>query len=86
MTLFSFTVEYDQVIWSGDNFGELSYGGTQRAQQTYNVVAESRTLAEGEVINNRNFYDHQHPVIKSVTETPVNRIVLRIDRHERPKR
>jgi hypothetical protein len=76
MTLFSFTVEYDQTIWERDNFGEQNYGGTQRAQSTYNVVAESRALAEGEVINDRAFYKHQHPVIKNVTETTVNRIVL----------
>jgi hypothetical protein len=70
MTLFSFTVEYDQVIWKYDCFGETSWGDTQRTVIVYNVVANSRALAEGEVINDRDFYTHQHPVILQVTETP----------------
>lgn len=74
MTLFSFEVEFDQTIWQQVDM-EMEHRGTQRHTVTFNVVAEDRVLAEREVINDRNFYRHQNPVIKSVAETRVNVVV-----------
>ena len=75
MKLFSFEVEFDQTIWEQVGM-EMEHRGTRRHTIPFNVVAEAREIAEREVINDRNFYRHQHPVIKNVTETPVNVVVL----------
>jgi hypothetical protein len=75
MTLFSFDVEFDQMVYEQVGM-EMENRGTRRATQTFNVVAESRNLAEGEVVNNRNFYQHQHPKVQLVSETPVHEVVL----------
>ncbi len=75
MTLFSFEVEFDQRVYE-QGLMEMNYLGTERTTVPFNVVAESRAIAEAEVINDHNFYRHQNPVIKNVTETKVNVVVI----------
>jgi len=75
MKFFSFEVEFDQTMY--EQVGqEMEYRGTRRHTVPFNVVAEDRMLAEREVINDRNFYHHQNPVIKGATELHVNVVVL----------
>jgi hypothetical protein len=75
MKCFTFEVEYDQTIWQQVDM-EMEHRGTRRNTTTFVVVAEDRVIAEREVIDDRHFYRHQNPVIKGVTETNVNVVVV----------
>lgn len=78
MRAYTFDVTFTQRIYRQGlhGSGEMNYAGTQRATVPFVVVAESQALAEAEIVNDRNFYHHQEPVVKLVSDTKVDVVLV----------